>query len=96
MTQVSQEVSALARENASVILRRLASIGQTAVAEAVGVSESTVSRWKDGEIDRLSVMLAFLGLRLVGATDQHVPPERLRALLELAGDGIAAMKGATR
>lgn len=49
-SQLNAERDARAREFESLILNRLLSVGQKTVADAIGVSESTVSRWKEGEI----------------------------------------------
>lgn len=51
-SQLNPERDARAREFESLILNRLLSVGQKTVADAIGVSESTVSRWKEGEIER--------------------------------------------
>lgn len=61
-SQLNPERDARAREFESLILNRLLSVGQKTVADAIGVSESTVSRWKEGEIERWCKVLALLGL----------------------------------
>ncbi|EJU7198275.1 hypothetical protein N5H80_003139 [Salmonella enterica] len=42
----------------SLILNRLASVGQKPVADAIGIDESTISRWKGKGIELLSFRLA--------------------------------------
>jgi DNA-binding Xre family transcriptional regulator len=65
MSPVSMNPDERTRKNERAILHGLASRGQAAVAEALGVSESTVSRMKDGDIERLAKMLALCGLKIV-------------------------------
>lgn len=84
------DADAMTREFLSTVLQRLASVGQRTVAEGLGVSESTVSRMKEGELERLCRMLALLGLRLVPAEAKCHPPEYIQALKALAKIGLAA------
>lgn len=81
---LSQDPGARAREIESLILRRLSSVGQRQVAEAVGISESTVSRWKEGEIERWSKVLALLGLQVVPDEARCHPAEYIESLQTLA------------
>ncbi|MEF0495158.1 CII family transcriptional regulator [Pseudomonas aeruginosa] len=62
-SQLNPERDARAREFESLILNRLLSVGQKTVADTIGVSESTVSRWKEGEIERWCKVLALLSFR---------------------------------
>lgn len=89
---VSPDALARSRKNASLILQRLASLGQAAVADSLGVSESTVSRWKDGDIEKTALTLAVLGLRVVREDEATVDPRKLAALVALAEDGFAALR----
>ncbi len=90
--QLSQEQNARAREFEALILQQLASVGQRAVAEAVGVNESTVSRWKEGDIERWCKVLALLGLQLVPESAMVVNAEYLHSLETLAELGLKAEK----
>lgn len=54
-----------AREIEAMVLRRLGECGQGAAAQALQVSEATVSRLKDGQITTISRLIAFLGLKVV-------------------------------
>ena len=76
----------LARENQAEMLRGIAATSQVRIAELVGISEATVSRWKDreGELEKLSVFAAACGLRFVRADVKHIDNEHLRALAVLA------------
>ena len=92
MPEVSADLNGTARKNAFTILQRLSSVGQSRVPESVGVSESTISRWKDGEIDRLGLTLAVLGLRVVPQDARVVDPAKLAVLMALAEDGLSTLK----
>lgn len=85
-SQLNAERDARAREFESLVLNRLLSVGQRTVADAIGVSESTVSRWKEGEIERWCKVLALLELQVV-----H-PSEYIQALKTLAELGLQAEK----
>lgn len=89
---LSQDPSARAREIESLILRRLSSVGQRQVSEAIGLSESTVSRWKEGEIERWAKLFALLGLQVVPVSAVVVNAEYLRSLETLAELGLKAEK----
>jgi len=81
---VSPNSDETARKNERLILRGLASCGQAPVAQALAVSESTVSRWKDGEIARWAQCLALLGLKIVPMEYRCYDPKTLEALLTFA------------
>ncbi|HBP0623976.1 TPA: transcriptional regulator [Pseudomonas aeruginosa] len=81
-----------AREFESLVLNRLLSVGQKTVADAIGVSESTVSRWKEGEIERWCKVLALLELQVVPMSAQCHPFEYIQALKTLAELGLQAEK----
>ena len=83
MSTVSVPLSDNARKISRLILQRLASVGQARVAVSCGVSESTVSRWKD-EIDRVAVMLDALGCTLVDIDSRMVSAADLSTLLRLS------------
>lgn len=91
-TALSADTLARSRKTAATILQRLSSVGQAALADALGVSESTISRWKDGDIEKTAITLTVLGLRVVRDDEQTVDPDKLRALVALAEDGFAALK----
>lgn len=90
MSTSSPEKTDRARKNERAILRGLARIGQAAVAAELGVSESTVSRLKEGEIERFSRLLALCGLKAVPLEMRCYPPEHVDWLL--LGNRIAAQR----
>lgn len=66
------------------MLRALASVRQTQVAEILGVSEATVSRFKDGELARAAKILAALNLKCVPLEMRCFKRDEIEALLFLA------------
>lgn len=77
-----------ARKNESVILQALATTGQSEVARAMGVAESTISRFKDGGIAQAAALLAHCGLKAVPVGVQCFDPVYVEALRELAKHGV--------
>lgn len=95
-------MTAEAREIETTILRALAERGQGATADAVGISETRLSRWKNHadnggglDLEEASRVIAMLGLRLVPASVDGaitVPTDAWRALHILVrdyADGVA-------
>ncbi|WP_341959222.1 CII family transcriptional regulator [Pseudomonas sp. RC10] len=89
---LSPEVDARAREFEALVLSRLLSAGQKVVADAIGLSESTVSRWKEGDIERWCKVLALLGIQLVPQTAVVVNASYLHSVETLAELGLKAEK----
>lgn len=89
---LSPEQDARARDFEALILSSLLSMGQKALADALGVSESTVSRWKEGDIERWCKVLALLNLQLVPGQTVVVNADYLRSLETLAELGLRAEK----
>lgn len=67
MTELSPTQRETARKNERAVLHALASCGQKAVCEAVGWSESKISRFKDGGLEECCAALACIGLKIVPA-----------------------------
>lgn len=88
--KLSPELSARARETEALLLKQLLSVGQKSVAESIGLSESTISRWKDGEIERWCKVIALLDLKLVPFSAQCHPASYIQALKTLAELGLQA------
>lgn len=81
-TSLNAEQAAIARKNERLILQRLHSAVQCRIADALGVSEARVSRWKsEGEIAKTADLLALLGLKIVPAEVRHYDEEAIAALL---------------
>lgn len=84
MAQLCQEQIERARKNERIILMTLASAGQRPIADVLGIDESTVTRMKEGQIERMSQMLAVLGLKVVPVDVKCFDPATVGMLLELA------------
>ncbi|WP_131669231.1 CII family transcriptional regulator [Psychrobacter pygoscelis] len=70
--ELSEPTREIARDNHRFLLQRLADHGQNVVAEAVGISESKMSRIKDtaegkGDLELFAVMCAVMDIKLVDA-----------------------------
>lgn len=88
--ELSQERDDITREIETLILQRVARISQKAIALEMGCSESTVSRWNDGEYQHWAKVLALLDLRVVPSTAVVVTAEYLSALETMARIGLKA------
>lgn len=85
MTTAVSTPSDRARKSYLTVLQRLQDSGkQTAVATAMGVSESTISRFKNEQLETLCGVLSHLGLKVVPVEMQCFAPERVQALLTLS------------
>ena len=90
MDALSHDKDDIAREIETLILQRVARVSQKQIAMETGCSESTVSRWNDGEYQRWARVLAILGLRAVPDTAVVVTAEYLSALETMARIGLKA------
>lgn len=77
-----------ARKALSLCLQRFASVGQRSIAESLGCHESTVSRLKDGDLERFCNIVALLGLKVVPAEYRCARPELIEAALVFAKASI--------
>ncbi|MBK0062175.1 MULTISPECIES: CII family transcriptional regulator [unclassified Acinetobacter] len=82
MSKVLPELSEIARNNASLILRHINASNQSKVAEQVGVDASTLSRLKNDkktsgltELEFIGVLLSAIGLKVVPESDVYCSPE---------------------
>lgn len=87
MATLSPQILARARKNASAIVNALANVSQVKVAELMGVHESTISKMKEVELDRMGAFLAACGLKAVPEDACAVDPKVLSALGALAALG---------
>lgn len=74
MTQLSPSQAETARNNERAILHALAAVSQKKIAELSGVSESRLSRVKDGGLEQYCAALAAMGLKVVPADARIVTP----------------------
>lgn len=79
----------------SIVLQRLQEPGRAvAIAAAMGVSESTVSRLKNEHLESLCELLAHAGMKLVPVETKCFPAEKIEALLTLAKAHLAEIETA--
>jgi Bacteriophage CII protein len=83
MPEVSPSASDASRKIERAILHALAEHGQAHAASVMGVSESSVSRMKDGQIEALSKLLAAIGLKVVPAQYKCLDPIKAQAMVTL-------------
>ena len=83
----------LARKSAAEILRGLAKRGQKAVGEALGKSETWVSRWKSADAQTCADLLSVLGLKVVPAENESHSPAYIAHLRYFARIGVAVEQG---
>lgn len=93
MAPLSAAVAETARKNERAVLHALARISQTRVAESMGVSDSTITRLKDGGIEQAALLLAACGLKVVPTGMRCFREDKVHALLTLARDHLAQMHG---
>ena len=82
-----------ARKNVQAIFQRLSSLGQARLAESLGVSEATISRWKAEQVEQCAKALSALGLKVVPETARCFNPKKIDAILELAKAHLEGMNG---
>lgn len=94
MTTLSLADPEKARKFEVLLLQRLATVGQNSVADALKVSDSTVSRLKEEAVSRFCQMLPVLGLKLVPAEMQCYLPEDIDPYIQLAKQHMRGMHSA--
>jgi hypothetical protein len=90
MPELSISSDGKARETLAVIFQALSAKGQGAIAKAMDISDSSMSRWKSDEIPVMAKLLCALELKIVPETFTCVDPEYLRSLRVLARKGLEA------
>jgi UDP-N-acetylenolpyruvoylglucosamine reductase len=88
---MSPAVAEIARKNASAVLQALARHSQTRIAEQIGVNDSAISRFKDGDVERAAQILAACGLKVVPIDAVLYDRDKVSALLTLARDHLQLM-----
>ena len=95
MKSLSQGSGERARKFESLILHRLSSVGQCAVALDLETSESTISRMKkDGDIARFAKLVECLGLKVVPADMKCFNPKDIDAILHQAKNWLQHVESA--
>lgn len=81
------------RLNFRAVLNALANTGLRPVAEACGVDQSTISKWKDGgEIERYAKLLAACRLKVVPEDMCCFRIKDVEALMHLATQRLISLK----
>jgi hypothetical protein len=93
---VSSEVTLKARKFSSLVMQRLAVLGQNKVADEIGVSAPTVSRWASDDLERACQVLVVLGLKVVINDRVCVDPKMYEALVMIAGKAMSHAETAQR
>lgn len=89
MSLVSSTFDGISRKNETSILSGLAHSGQVHVAEALGVSESSISRMKDGQILHMARFLTACGMKVVPIAEVTICPVQLAAVETLFRQAVA-------
>lgn len=82
--KLSPDQDARARKSYSYLMQKLASVGNLAVAEAIGVDESTISRMKPEKFQEFARILAVLDLKVVPNEMKCFDEKEIGAILQLA------------
>ncbi len=93
MAAVSPTPPENARKIASTIFQALSRTGQNQVAQALGTSDSSVSRLKD-QVPQIAGMLDCLGLKVVPREMRCYDERTLSSILELARQRMDQLKSA--
>lgn len=89
MSEVCSLDASVARKSQTLILQRLASVGQSAVGRLLDKSETWVSRWKSDDSESCAALLAAIGLKVVPAEHKCYPVEYIDHLRYFARIGMA-------
>lgn len=77
-----------ARKIETLLRNALAEMGQTRVADKMNTSESTISRMKDGDIEKFALFAAALNLKLVDKEHCVILRDDLKILRHCAVRGF--------
>jgi transcriptional regulator with XRE-family HTH domain len=88
------EFQSRAHKNEAVVLKTLHHVTGKAVAEIMEVSETTVSRFKNGELKEWAAFLAALGLKIVREDLKCYDKQDIEAVLLFARRYMHDMKDA--
>jgi transcriptional regulator with XRE-family HTH domain len=86
------EFQARAHKNETLVLHTLQRVTGKAVAEIMEVSETTVSRFKNGELKEWAAFLAALGLKIVPSSLKCYDQKEIEAVLLFARRYMSEMK----
>ena len=88
MSEVSQDVRETARKIETLLRNALAEMGQARVADKMNVSESTVSRMKDTDIEKFALFMAAINVGVQPPGFRLISERDLTALKHIAARGL--------
>ena len=81
----------------TLVLQGLSEPGSAAaIARAFQTSEATISREKNDHLETIVRMIAFLGLKIVPASDKTINEDRLKAIALLAHHSLSSVEDFTQ
>lgn len=90
MAESFPETDLRARKTHRTLLRAIDSVGLTPVAEACNCNQSTISRMKNDDFERISVALTAMRLKCVPLSSVCYKPEYIQHLLYFARRGMSS------
>lgn len=84
MTTVSSSVAERSRKYLQACMQSISRVGQNSIAEQLGVSAPTVSRFVSDDLERACQVIAAAGLKIVPAEMRCYPQDQIDAILTLA------------
>ncbi len=88
MSELCAVDPSISRKSQTQILQRLASVGQERAGNAIGVSETWVSRFASEKAKTFCDLLSCIGLKVVPATHRCYDPEHITHLEYFARMGL--------
>jgi len=88
MNPLSAADAEKSRKYHSLMLQRIASLGQKTLAERLETSESTVSRFVNTDLEKFCAAVSALGLKIVPAEMKCYSSDTISALLNLTRDHL--------
>ena len=84
MKPLSAAVAERSRKFATLALQKVQSVGQNQLAQQLQTSESTVSRFVSGDLEKACAVFAALGLKVVPCEMKCYPEDYIGAIFTLA------------
>lgn len=91
MNTLSPEQRETTRKGLTFLFQQLSSMGGEQVAEALGVSEATLSRIKNEDLERCLNLISILAGKVVPFIARCYTPETIEPLLQLAKQRMAQL-----
>jgi len=86
------EFSERAKKNQSIVIKTVERITGKEIAQRMDASDSTVSRFKNGELAEWSAFLACAGLKIVPTDARCYPPHIAEAMLAFTKHNVSRIK----